>query len=329
MKIFVTGITGFVGGAVANHFAALGHTVCGIGRKAALPYYISNSCSYSTADICSPVKDIDADIIIHAAAVVSDTVTYKHACKVNVEGTTNVLRAAKNSKHFIYISSSSVYDFKNERMNESEAGTEFNHLSVYGKSKWLAEGVINKIDGNFKKTILRPRAIYGKHDHVLLPRLLKMVKGNKIFLPDHLSKQISLTHINNLILAIELCINKQEKASEIFNVADKEVYDLNKVLTTLLSAVTSKQLHTFIIPKLVFERLIAINEKLKLCPDFNRFAASSLTGTGVLDIEKISKTLGYFPIKNFRNSYIEIADWMHNEEGSKFFKEIPSRKLHL
>ena len=329
MKIFVTGITGFVGGAVANHFADLGHTVYGIGRKAALPYYISNSCSYSTADICSPLRDIDADIIIHAAAVVSDTVSYKHACKVNVEGTANVLRAARNSEHFIYISSSSVYNFKDDGMIESEAGLEFNHLSVYGKSKWLAERVINKIESNFKKTILRPRAIYGKSDHVLLPRLLKLVKGNKIFLPEHLSRQISLTHVNNLILAIELCINKQKEALEIFNVADKEVYDLNKVLTALLSAVTSKQLRTFIIPEVVFERLIAINEKLKLCPVLNRFAASSLTGTAVLDIEKISNTLGYFPIKNFLNSYIEIADWMHNDKDSKVKRKTPDGKLHL
>jgi len=315
MKIFLTGITGFVGGAAANHFAALGHTVYGIGRKTALPYYISESCGYSQADICSPLKDIDADIIIHAAAEVSDTVSYKHACKVNVEGTANVLGAAKNSKHFIYISSSSVYNFKEEEMIESEAGLEFNHLSVYGKSKWLAEEVINKNESDFKRTIFRPRAIYGNHDHLLLPRLLKLVKGNKIFVPEHLSKQISLTHVNNLILAIELCINRQLEASEIFNVADKEVYDLNKVLTALLSAVTSKQLRTFSIPSLVFESFIAINDKLKLFPALNRFAASSLTGTAVLDIGKISKTLGYIPKKNFLNSYFEIADWVHNEKG--------------
>ena len=162
MKIFVTGITGFVGGAVANHFSSLGCEITGIGRSKNLPPHISNKCNYLQSDICNPLPKIEADIVVHAAGLTSDTASFQELYKVNVEGTKNVLDAAKKVTHFIYISTSSVYNFHNLPMTELEAGVNYEELSGYGKSKFLAEQhILNNYTDN-KKTILRPRAIYGK-----------------------------------------------------------------------------------------------------------------------------------------------------------------------
>ena len=145
MKVFITGITGFVGGACANHFASLGHTVSGIGRKPSLPLHVSQTCSYRRADIALPLPCFDADVVIHAAALTSDSAHWQQAYKANVDGTKNVLAAAKNAKHFIHISSSSVYDFRDgNRKKEKEAGIYFDLLSCYGKTKWLAEKMVKE-----------------------------------------------------------------------------------------------------------------------------------------------------------------------------------------
>jgi nucleoside-diphosphate-sugar epimerase len=316
MKIFVTGITGFVGGSVANYFASLGHEVTGIGRSDRLPLHISNKCIYHQADISNPLPDIDADIVIHAAGLASDTAPLKELYTANVQGTQNVLDAAKRIKQFIYISSSSVYQFNKFPMMEIKAGSNVEELSNYGKSKLLAEKLLLGRNRN-KITILRPRAIYGRHDQSLLPRLIKLVKGNKLFLPAHLSKNISLTHIDNLIQAIELSIKNQILYYDVFNVADKEVYDLNQVLTTLLPLVTGKRLNTVKIPAWLFELFVALNNKLKLNRSFNRFAASSLTSEATMNIDKICDQLNYRPLKNFYNSYPEIGNWIHQEDGWK------------
>ena len=316
MKIFVTGITGFVGGSVANYFASLGHEVTGIGRSDRLPLHISNKCRYHQADISNPLPDIEADIVIHAAGLASDTASLKELYTVNVQGTQNILDAAKKIRHFIYISSSSVYQFNKSPKVEIEAGSNLDELSNYGKSKLLAEKLL--LNRNKTRiTILRPRAIYGKHDQSLLPRLIKLVKGNKLFLPAHLSKNISLTHIDNLTLAIELSIKNQILYYDIFNVADKEVYDLNHILTTLLPLVTGKRLETVTIPAWLFDLFVAVNSKLKLNRSFNRFAASSLTTEATMNIDKISDQLNYIPLKNFYNSYPEIGNWIHQEDGWK------------
>ncbi len=316
MKIFVTGITGFVGGSVANYFASLGHEVTGIGRSDKLPSHISNKCGYMEADIRNPLLPIEADIIIHAAGLASDTAPLKELYAVNVQGTKNILDATNKTKHFIYISSSSVYRFNRHPMKETEAGLNLSELSDYGKSKLLAEKLFPVRNKN-KITILRPRAIYGRHDQSLLPRLIKLVKGNKLILPAHLSKNISLTHIDNLILAIELCIKNQTDHYEVFNVADKEVYDLNQILTTLLPLVTGRRLETVKIPAWLFDLFVAINSKLKLKRSFNRFAAASLTSEATMNIDKISDQLNYTPLKNFYNSYPEIGNWVHQEDGWK------------
>ncbi|MEO6328561.1 MAG: NAD(P)-dependent oxidoreductase [Ginsengibacter sp.] len=318
MKMFITGITGFVGGAVANYFCNLGYDVSGIGRKPALPSHISKKCNYTQADICKPLDPIEADIIIHAAALASDTASFKEVYKVNVQGTQNVLQAAK-AGHIVYISSSSVYHYLEHSMKETEAGQDYEKLSDYGKSKFLAEQLITKEPGRNKKTILRPRAIYGKYDQVLLPRLLKLVKGNNLLLPQHLSNKISLTHIDNIIHAVELCINNQTGCLEIFNVADKEVYDLHQILTTLLPLVVGKKLKEITIRASMFNLFVAINTKVKFNRSFNRFAASSLINTAVLNIDAITQQMNYDPLKNFNNSYAEIINWIHKEDGWKNF----------
>lgn len=325
MKIFITGITGFVGASVANYFVSAGHQVQGIGRKPALPSYVSRECDYKPMDITRPMEDIDADIVIHSAALASDTILFEDLYPVNVAGTENVLYAARNVRHFIHISSSSVYDFSNGKMKEErDAAGEFNGLSPYGQTKWLAEEIVSRNRWQFRKSILRPRAIYGKYDQQLIPRLLKLVRGNRIVIPDHLTKQISLTHISNLIQAIRLCICNQQTEAEVFNVADGAPYDLNEVLPALLHVVLANHTKTMRVPAPLFDLLIAFNKRVRFNSALNPFAASSLTNTSVIHIDKISRQLGYKPINNFFNSCAEIAAWIHKEEGWKnFFKQAP------
>ena len=86
MKIFITGITGFVGGSVANYFASLGHEVVGIGRSDRLPPHVSGNCSYVKADMLEPLADIHADIVVHAAGLASHTASFEELYDTNVRG---------------------------------------------------------------------------------------------------------------------------------------------------------------------------------------------------------------------------------------------------
>lgn len=319
MKICVTGITGFVGGAAANYFANKGHTVMGIGRKEQLPAHINPGCNYIKSDITKPLKPFEADVIIHAAGLASDIANYDLLFATNVVGTHNVLKASESASCFIYISSSSVYHFNSPVATEKDGGKNFNLLSAYGKTKFLAEKLILNSPVIKNTYILRPRAIYGTHDSVLLPRLLKLVRKNTLVLPENLTKNISLTHIDNLLAAIDSCVSKQTSTNMIINVADNEIYDLNHILTTLLPAVTNQKLKVLKIPRHFWEAIINLNELICFNPSLTKFATSSLTKDAILNIDAASSALDYAPAKNFDNSYFEIAEWINKTGGWKTY----------
>jgi nucleoside-diphosphate-sugar epimerase len=319
VKICVTGITGFVGGAAANYFADRGHSVIGIGRKKRLPQHINQKCEYIKSDITKPLHPFDADVVIHAAGLASDKAGYDSLHLTNVIGTDNVLKALKSASCFIYISSSSVYNFNIPVATEKDAGGNFNSLSAYGKTKFLAEKLVLNSRDVQNKFILRPRAIYGVNDSVLLPRLLRLVKTKVLVLPAHLTKNISLTHIDNLLAAINSCVRMQTPTPLIINVADKEIYNLNHILTILLPAVTNQKLKVLKVPCRLWEVMIYMNELIRFNSSLTRFATSSLTKDAVLNIDTAYSALEYAPVKNFDNSYLEIAKWINNTGGWKTY----------
>lgn len=310
MKIFITGITGFVGSSLANELIMQGYQITGIGRKKNLPIHVNKKCNYIIADITKPLSIIDADIVIHAAAQVADDVTYEEHFLNNVIGTQNVIAACKNVKQFILISTSSVYSFtQNIAYKETEAGVEFLQLSNYGKTKFLAEKELEQASKFASKIILRPRAIYGVGDTVLLPRLLSLVKGNNIILPAHITEQISLTNIKNLICAVNLCLKNEQKLLLKLNITDEKIYSLKQALPALINSVQISPKKSFFIPKFIWNILLQINSIVKFNSKLSIFGSKQLTQNACLNIELAKTEIGYNPQFNFFDDLIEIRKW--------------------
>lgn len=313
MKIFITGITGFVGSSLANELINHGHQITGLGRKKTLPTHINEKCNYIIADITKPLSIIDADIVIHAAAQVADNVTYQDHYLNNVVGTKNVINACINVRQFILISTSSVYSFKNNKAYlESDAGDDFEQLSNYGKTKFLAEKQLQQATKFNCKIILRPRAIYGVGDTVLLPRLLSLVKGDNIILPAHITEQISLTNIKNLIYAVKLCLKIQSKLFLELNIADEKIYSLKLALPAIINAVQISPKKNIFVPKFVWNFLLELNGRLKFNSKLSVFGSKQLTQKACLNIELAKIEIGFIPPYNFFDELVEIRKWYFN-----------------
>jgi nucleoside-diphosphate-sugar epimerase len=207
---------------------------------------------------------------------------------------------------------------------ESEGGQDLNHLSGYGKTKFLAEELVRDNTSIPSKYILRPRAIYGVYDKVLLPRLLKLVRGKQLIVPAHLAQQISLTHINNLVNVIaDIMLNNKSGVTATYNIADLKIYSLAEVLPALLGNVTGRGLNLLKIPTWLWEGAVTLNEKFGWPSSMNRFAADSLTKNAVLNIQAATKDLSYRPQYTFEDSCKEIAQWVATQGGWKnYMKQI-------
>lgn len=91
------------------------------------------------------ISKINPNIIIHCAALTNVDECEENKLKaysVNVEGTKNIIEAAKkNNTKFVYVSTSAVFSGKKSEYFE---GDEVDPISIYGETKAEAEKIVEK-----------------------------------------------------------------------------------------------------------------------------------------------------------------------------------------
>lgn len=322
MKMVITGANGFVGASLCRYFYNKGYEIIATGRQAIPNAQLLSYATYIQADITTPLEPFNADVCIHAAGLTADDATYKDLYFHNVTGTENVVHASKHCRHLIYISSSSVYKFSDKPAVESDASLDA-HISNYGKTKLQAELLLNAtIPEHQTRLILRPRAIYGVGDRVLLPRVLKLVKFQKILCPVDNEITTSATHVDNLAYAIELFLKQNGTSKfQVFNIADKSIYKLKDIILKTIFAVEGRSLPVVDIS--LWPRILPVFSKIVRSKHLTPIALMALTENSVLDLGSITKTLNYDPKQNFDNSYCKIGKWIKALGGKKdYIKSI-------
>lgn len=305
MRIIITGATGSLGGYLTRWFSTKGHQVVAVGRVDNPPRPLLACATYVRADISRPFELPDADACIHCAGLADDKANWPQLYAANVDGTYHVLQAAAGCKTFVHVSSSSVYGYSNAPFVESMAGEERESLSVYGRSKLRAEEVVQSQAKNRCCYVLRPRAIYGAGDKVLLPRLLKLVRRGRMIRPGDMNVQTSLTHFSNFAQAAGRCLQDARTGTSIYNVADDDVYVLYDAVRELLLALRDAPLAERKIPLWIF-RLLSLAQVGEVTPMFVDTMSKSL----VLDTSLIRKELGYTPGMNLNRSLPELQRWI-------------------
>lgn len=160
-KVVFTGITGLLGSYFLKK-QIKGFEIFGTGYK----NIRKSSRKLFSIDITKKnivmdfVKQIEPQIIIHAVSIGDVDYCEKYpeiAYKVNVEGTNNIIRAAKKIKSkVIFLSSNAIFDGLNPPYDEKSPS---NPLDVYGKTKAEGESVVFNSNLNF--CILRLITMYG------------------------------------------------------------------------------------------------------------------------------------------------------------------------
>lgn len=146
MKVLITGGSGLLGSALSLYFKDYFETVSTytkhkINIDECETIYLDITDAKNTAHI---IENIRPQIIIHTAALVGVNYCEKEpelAFKINVEGTRNIVEAAKktNSK-IIYVSTDYIFDGKQGRYSEKD---DPNPISYYGTTKLEGEKAID------------------------------------------------------------------------------------------------------------------------------------------------------------------------------------------
>jgi nucleoside-diphosphate-sugar epimerase len=222
MRIGITGASGFCGSAVAWAAAAGGAEVVCLGRR---PGPVGEHRRWDAT--AEPPDLAGVDVVVHLAAAVGDPPSSEALFRaVNVDGTRRLFDAA-GERPVVWVSSASVY-----RPGPYPAPVREDHpadrqRTAYGRTKAAGERLALAAGA----VVLRPRAVYGPGDPHLLPRLRRIVRGGRAWLPGP-DVLLSLTAVGNLASA---CLAAPRWPPGAYNIADGTPYGRDVAVSAVLS----------------------------------------------------------------------------------------------
>jgi nucleoside-diphosphate-sugar epimerase len=265
-KIVITGANGFVGSALAKKLLKGGNEVTCLVRSGSDVNLIENKTNicYIDYDNSKELKQAlqNKDILIHAAAL-TRAQKWESFKKINIDLTETFINICNKSsiKQFIFISSQAVAGPALDEHFGKKENDNPNPITMYGKSKLLAEEVIRN-NAKMAWTIIRPVSVYGAGDKDFLA-LFKMVKNHFIFLNSYRKKYYNLIHIDELTNLIEQTINNKDAINETFFAANPIIIKNSELHKLIGNAIKSKTI-TIRIPEFLLFSIASLLELISL-----------------------------------------------------------------
>jgi nucleoside-diphosphate-sugar epimerase len=181
-RALVTGATGGLGLSLCAALREAGYWVRATGRSAENAARLQRvSAEFVRGDLLEmdlkPLCD-GVDVVFHAAALSSPWGPEAAFRAINVTATERLLEAARaaGSSGFIFVSSPSIYAALKDQVALTEDSPLPAHaLNAYAETKRIAEELVLAANSSAFRTVsVRPRALIGPDDKVLLPRIIAL-----------------------------------------------------------------------------------------------------------------------------------------------------------
>ncbi|KAJ0423955.1 hypothetical protein BJY00DRAFT_28916 [Aspergillus carlsbadensis] len=246
-SVLISGGTGFVGAATARAVAEK-YPQCDITILDLHPpgptHAVPDSASFVQADITNAdevnkaLQQATPDVVIHTAGIVPVLAERfgrrieEHVWRVNVEGTKNMLEAAKQSgaNAFVYTSTCCVVTdgMGMPYPNIDEQWPTSPRSLIYGESKAAAEALVLQHTSDMMQTCaLRPSVLCGPGDYQLVPAIHACIaKKETPFVIGAGSNLWDVTYVTNVadahVLAAENLKSSRTAAGEAFFIQNNE-----------------------------------------------------------------------------------------------------------
>ncbi len=241
-----------------------------------------------------------ADIIFHLAAQVAVTTSVENPLEdsqINVNGTLNVLEAARKSKRnpiFIYSSTNKVYgNLGNQKIEKQKTryvlkdnsfgiseSTPLDFYSPYGCSKGAADQYVhdyNRIYG-LRSIVFRQSCIYGPHQFGIEDQgwiawfLIAIMKNKKITIYGDGKQVRDLLFVDDLVIAYDQAIKNISKTEgNVYNIGGgpKNTISVWAELEPILRKLFNKKINAGIADERPGDQKIFVSDIRKAKKDFN------------------------------------------------------------
>lgn len=221
MKVFLTGGTGFIGGAMARQLRDLGHDVVALVRSPEKADDLRRiGAALIEGDLSDPgtiaVAAEGCDAAIHGAAIYRVGVTGGESQQLrasNVVGTEHALDGLIQAgiPRIVYVSTVAVLgNTKGQTVDETHARDEAaGFLSVYDETKYRAHQLaLDRIADGAPIIIVQPSAVYGPGDHSEVGDMLTRAAQGKLPALPFGDLGLSMVHVDDVAAGAILALDK-------------------------------------------------------------------------------------------------------------------------
>ncbi len=255
------------------------------------------------------------DAIIHNAAVLPP-VDDDRADALNHRASVELAKAglARGVSRYVFVSSVAAVGFRDGEGLVAE-GARCTPQTPYGRSKRAAELSLLALDGgDLRVAIVRPPTVYGPGDRGNFMALVRSIDSRKFLVPGKGSNRMSFCHVENLCIALALCVERDD-ARGIFHAADARPVTLRETATTIATAADRPLLpipFPMIAARAAARGLEAVGKVLNIEPPLTRIRLNTITSDWAFDTSKL-EALGYRPPVDFLAGTRETIQWYRSE----------------
>ena len=318
---FVTGGSGFVGGALIERLRSEGWDVRALARSDAAARKVSERGAEAvTGDLGDTGSLTDGargcEVCFHAAAKVEDWGDPADFERMNVHGTQNVIVACREAgvRRLVHVGTEAALMAGEPLVNVNEsAPLRPDSPALYSSSKAKAEALVRAAnDSELETVVVRPRFVWGKGDTTLLPTLVEMVRAKRFRWIGGGRQLSDTTHIDNTVEGLWLAAT-QAPAGGVYFVSDGEPVVFREFITAML-ATQGVEIPDKSVPFGVASAGAVVNERLwRLLrrpgpPPLTRFAVWVSSQECTLDTARARAEMGYEPRTTRANGLAELAE---------------------
>lgn len=324
--ILVTGATGFLGNRLTETLVQhnMARSIVTTGRNPERGKHLSElGTQFIPGDLrdAAFVEQLGAGVtaILHCAALSAPWGSYQTFYEQNVLATQNLLDLAVRNRveRFVYVSSPSIYATLANCLNVREDDplpTRF--LNAYAQTKYEAEQLVIRqlTDHDIPYVIIRPRALIGAGDTVIMPRLLDAQARNRLFVVGDGLNVCDLTCVGNVADAIALALTATGSAlNQIYNITNGEpvrFYDQIEQVCQRLGRPFVRRTLPYSLALAVATVLENMAPLIGKEPTLTRYTLSLLAYSMTLDITHARTLLGYIPRQSTQEGIDEfVTEW--------------------
>ncbi len=318
--ILITGIPGFIASHLAERLLAEGVPVRGTARRPEAAAWLAER---GAVTVQADLLDAGAlqrsvtgcRVVVHAAAWTGGAeLPDADGSRVNVEGTANVLAAARAARveRFVYISSVAVYGLNRAALVDETAAT-VPVGQAYPDSKIAAEKLVR--ESGLPYVIIRPASTYGPRGTAWTVGLIAQIKQGRLVLLGRDTGKVTPGYIDNVVDGLLLAVAHPAALGEAFNLCDDRAVTYRQFYLTYARMLGKDRLPT--VPGwfalLARSGPASAARRILGRPSVGPWSLHFRRNPSQFDVEKARRLLGYTPRVDLAEGMRRTEAWLRAE----------------